>query len=243
MIFIFKKKEILIDAFTNNQCAFTNFAIERALKFIPEWWKNLPPEIVKENVPNGTMKICSGFIDLYKTGFIIPIHSDLILETSGSGDWQVKAPIAIEFGEHGRFQYGTAFDNHINLKYVTPWLLREKTGVQFLFTNPMWNNISYWNSLHVVPGITDFKTSSSSNINVFVNKINQVIHINAGTPLAHVIPLSDKKLKIKCHLVDQKEYDRLDINLSYFSFTNKRKEFKKLLEKRESESKCPFGFK
>ena len=51
------------------------------------------------------------------------------------------------------------------------------------------------------------------------------------------------KITIKCHLIDTVEEKKLDPSLSYFSFLNGHKKFKKMTEKKESESKCPFGFK
>ena len=198
---------------------------------------------VEIDVPANTIKTCDGMVDLYKSGFIIQLWTDVITVTDEFGDWKYTSKSEFKITGNNRRQFGENFDNYIHLKFVSPWIIREKTGVNFLLTSPVWNNANYWNYLHVLPGIVNFKTQSSSHVNMFVNKTNQTLHMEAGMPLVHVIPLSENKINIKCHLIDKDEEKKLDPSLSYFSFLNGHKKFKKMTEKKESESKCPFGFK
>ena len=247
MMFFFKKKEIVVDAFTTNHSAFSNFPIDRSSKFFPDWWKKLPSYNTRDvsgiEIPSSTIRKCDGLIDLYKNGFMLPLWTDLIIETDTTGKWKYISALEMKIVEHARNQYGSSFDEYIHFKLFSPWLIREKTGVNFTYIPPMWNNVNYWNHIHFLPGTVNYKTQSSSHVNVFVNKINQSINLQAGMPLLHIMPNSDKKTIIKCHLVNKQEYDKLDLFLQYTSFNNNQRIFKKMIEKKESESKCPFGFK
>ena len=255
MIFIFKKKEITIDAFTNLSVAFNSFPIRRASKSFPDWWKKHPARIMtnyhdasndnseKIDIPTATIKTCDGIFDLYNSGFIIQLWTDLTLKTSETGSWIYSSKNILNATGNSESQFGENFNNYIHIKLISPWIIKEKTGVNFLFTPTVWNNTDYWNHMHFLPGVVNYKTQSATHVNLFVNKVNQTIHMSAGIPLAHVIPLSENKINIKCHLIDDMEYQKLNVSRSYFSYFNAHKNFKKLIEQRESESKCPFGFK
>ena len=68
--------------------------------------------------------------------------------------------------------------------------------------------------------------------------------VNAGQPMVHSIPLSDRELDIKNHLISNDEFDkRLMKFTSTFSFQKRYLQSKKIIENREKEEKkCPFGF-
>jgi hypothetical protein len=50
---------------------------------------------------------------------------------------------------------------------------------------------------------------------------NTRIELEAGTPLVHLIPVTDKKVQIKCHLVDDKEYHYVSNRTLYPVFKNR----------------------
>ena len=82
MFFFFKRKKIVVDCFTDNYSINELFPIQTANNFYPDWWKNLPKTYDAMNkwglrVSQSTMKKCPAIIDLYKTGFIMPLWSDL----------------------------------------------------------------------------------------------------------------------------------------------------------------------
>ena len=44
-MFLFKKRKIVVDAFTARPAIFDTAKIQEATKFLPEWWKNLPSKV------------------------------------------------------------------------------------------------------------------------------------------------------------------------------------------------------
>jgi hypothetical protein len=222
MIF-FKKSKVVVDAFTNVTGVFEYFPIQQAHKFIPEWWKRIPgylelPNKVGLNVKTPTMKTCSGFIDLYNQGFIMPLWADLVFETKATGEYafQFSNPESNMNG-HMSSQLGNQLGNVIHLKIISPWYLKEKTGIKFLLAQPVWNHIQEHSEIIVPPGVADFKSQVVSNINMFVPAKDARYEIKNNTPMIHLIPISDKEVEIKNHLVDNTEFNKLHDQLQYHS--------------------------
>ena len=45
--------------------------------------------------------------------------------------------------------------------------------------------------------------------------------LEAGTPLAHLIPMTEKNIQVKCHLVDNNEYYNLSNRTVYPAYKNR----------------------
>ena len=233
--FFIKKRKITIDAFTNVTGVYEYFPIQNANKFVPDWWKRIPgyldlPNSVGINVKTPTLKTCSGFIDLYNKGFVLPLWADLIFETKKTGEYafQFSNPEST-MNSHMSQQFGGQIKDYIHLKLISPWYLKEKTGIKFLLFQPSWNHINSCPDFTIPPGIVDFKSQVVSNINMFVPAKDARYEVKNNTPLLHIIPLTDKDLEIKHHLVDDKEFNKIHDQLEYHStFIGKMSNNKKL---------------
>lgn len=250
MFLIFKKKKIVIDCFTKYPYVKEYSPIQKSANFFPEWWKNLNSYYDFSNkngviTKNSTIKKCNGLIDHYKTGFIVPIWSDLSIKViDESYSYQFSDRLS-EIHNHSRLQFESpVFDNLIHGKIITPWLMKEKTGIKFTLMQPLWNHIDLWDKLLIPPGLLNFSYQYGGmcpNVNFFIPKGEKEIFIAHGTPLVHIIPNSDNDIEIKNHLIDEKEYDNMTNNLfgKTITFTNKYKNQKRIIDKNK---KCPFGF-
>ena len=270
MLFKFKKKKIVVDAFTYDKAAYEFFPVSPAKRYIPDWFKKLPLlcEFKKYSDHSNfisiapTLKGCNGIIDLYKTGFILPTWADIMIQTDNRGNIDIEmaglggsdqSPInAYEI--HDKVQFGgeenVAFQNLIHCKFASPWMLAQKDNMNFKLCTPSWNHYPQLIP-HVVPGIVNGFPNGLTplNINTFWAKQDARFDISAGTPLAHIIPLSENNVEIKTHLIDSKEWLKklnLDMANSRWAFSNQRYRMKKektKIKKLDKESKCPFGFK
>lgn len=244
MVFLFfKRKKIVIDCFTTNPNAANIFPIDKSNKFYPEWWKKVPPT-VQETAKNGikfdtaTIRSCSGFIDLYNQSITIPLWADLIIETTEFKFNWVSPDSSFLITGHLTQQYASEDEilNFYHAKIISPWRFEEKTGVSFVFMDPFWNNRDYLGKYYTPPGIVEYKYNHSTEINIFAPKHLSRIEIKAGSPMAHIIPMSDNEIIIKTHLINQEEYNKkYPANI----WTNKHRYLK---EKHILEKKCPFGF-
>lgn len=247
-MFIFKKKPIHVDCFVDNYGVANIYPVAEAVHYIPMWWKNMAKTFTDRSdsgvkIETGTIKICSGFIDLYKTGLIIPMWSDVALKTKADGTWAAAFPdTSLNFCivTHRAEQYGNdVFNPYIHMKFVSPWVFKEKTGVKFLFHGCSWNIIPMFQGIHVVPGMVEYKYQVNTNVNVFVEKRDRQLNIPAGMPFAHCVPLSDRPVKVHVQLTDKNEINKLrHENIAGVStFLYRHKIMKKFNEKK---AKCPF---
>jgi hypothetical protein len=252
MNLLFRKKKLVLKAYTYNSCAYEFFTVAKAHHFYPEWWKKLPSyheQVVGVmNMRAPTMKTCAGIIDIYKHGLVLPLWSDLQIKIAEHGQWagmfsddSCKQPTS-----HPRYQIGeenAESDDCIHVKLDAPWLLVDvnKTGVSFLETGCFWNNISTQYMLQICPGVLNFKYQHSMNINTLVSKTPREFVIPANTPMTQIIPLSDRPLELQVELVSREDFFRINDKHAAACFYNKYERLKKITMQKEMQSKCPFS--
>lgn len=182
------------------------FELQPSKDFMPSWYKKLPVTVKHMGPNKGTMKTCPGVADLFRNGFVIPAWRDFYVEIN-------QGVIAVDPTDsadiHHPAQWGEALKGYSHCKLISPWRVKEKTGVDFMFTNAFWHdNQLQW---FVPNGIVNYKHQTTTNVNMVVSQkmFPNNFTIQAGTPLVQCIPLSDKKIKLHHHLVDIQEYTLL----------------------------------
>jgi len=209
--FFLKKDKIYLDCFTNEPDLATLFPFRLASEKLPGWFKHLPNGMEFHGPIRGTMKTCPGVSDLFRSGFIIVNWLDVYIDVSNNKiDWMPKPRAE----SHNSGQWDgpkTSFlKDFYHLKLVSPWKMREKTGIKWLFTNPFWYDDTF--KPLVVNGMVEYKYQHTTSVNMLVpkNMFPKNITIPAGKELAHVIPLSDKEIVLKTHVVTDNEMKKLD---------------------------------
>jgi len=246
--FFHRRNKIVLDCFTSNASAFNYTPIVKAIKTVPDWWKSLPNPgngtvFIEENEDSGShknMKRCYGFIELYKRGFILEHWCDTNIGTEydkiGFNYSNGHPP-----GSHNSSQYNNSFKDYWHLKLASPWHIKEKTGVKFMWIGASWSFEDI--PAIVMPGIFDFKYQTATNCNMFIPKTTErkEFTIKLGQPLMHGIPLSENNIEIKNHLVTEEELKKMQLfsgNFTGFPYTVS------LLKRNEkrNKKKCPFPF-
>lgn len=250
MFFFFKRRKIVIDCFTNNGAMNDLYPIDYTIKFLPKWWKSTPSTF-KVNSKYGvdldipTIKHCPSFKQLYQTGFIIPIWCDLEVRTTDN-EWKAEfSDQTFNLDYHSVHQLPKEYnDYYFNFKIQSPWLMKEKTGIKFLWNNVLWNNFNNLHKYMIVQGMIEFKNNHSCNINFMIPRKDSSISIQSGTPLVQVIPLTEHKIQIKRHVIDTNEYEKIKRYdpVSLRKFISTYNTHKKIILDNESKKKCPFGF-
>jgi hypothetical protein len=251
-MFFFKRNKIVVDAFTAMPLLTEMAPIQPIKKFLPQWWKDLPRTVdVRRSdrqltSKRGTLKVCDGFLEYNKHGFIIPMWSDLKIATTKTGKWTYDFPSDDPYPivDHPANQYGEHFANFINMKIVSPWVFQEKNGINFFWTSPTWHMSQHWGKLNILPATMNFRFHHSTNIPMFVPKRDDVIELQHGEPLIHLLPITDKEVEVKMHQITHDEFIQRS-NGSRFDrmFIGSYKARKKTAMENETKSKCPFGFK
>lgn len=259
MLFFFKKKKIVVDCFTWNEPAYQFWKIRKAITYYPELFKKMPSEfwmpLTESNVrlPSPTIKRCTGINELYKHGAIIPFWTDYVCQPKdamrqqsrlGEVDSAVRGIIA----EHPPKQFEGLFNNYVHIKFGGVWNLVEKTGIKFVWIPATYNLNNHIDNFIVPPGVSFYDWQCQTNLNIFVRKDSEDFVIKAGTPMVHIIPITEKEVEYKCHLVTEQEWrtkNTIPLNFPQILGTRNNRYWK---EKEEAErldkleKKCPFGF-
>ena len=246
-MFWFKRNEIVVDCFTYHHSIFEYYKPLNASNFIPDGWKKLPKKFDVKTFPDNpnsnmvdevaTAKTCIGFINLYRTGFIIQNHCEILIESDINGNINASpSDRNISYiNQHHRNQVWDEFyKDYSHIKLNTPWFMVEKTGVKFMYSKCTWNDTNVADNFHVLSGVLDFKIQHNVAVNFFIKK-NSILRLYAGQPLAHVIPLSEHKVKMKHHLISKEEYNN---RFNFVPATKLYSEYTRIKTKKE----CPFGF-
>lgn len=235
-MFFVKAAQITVDFFTSNSAVFAHARPAKAAQFIPNWWRQLPkPDYAPLGLmPSTSIKTCAGFTDLYGSGFIQPLWSDLNISISPTGAYEYKfADCTSDIAQHEAHQFeGSPFsDGFVHFKIHSPWVIASNSKTKWLFIPPVWNGLSI-DDMYVAPGIVQSGfTNVPLNINVFFRKRQTpVVHrLPFGLPITHIIPLSEKRVVPKYHLVSDEELNKrkYETAVSRF-FVNKFRRAKKL---------------
>ena len=239
-MFFLKRKEIILDCFTNNKSAYDFSQIKPSSNYYPNWFYTMKNKIDFETHEMATLKKCEAFLNYYRNGFIIPMWTDLGIYIENMKCKYIFADHVSTAQNHNSEQWSEFINpmEYGHLKIMSPWHIKCKKEINFMFKRPYWNYHPFDADINIVEGILNFKYQHSSHINLFL-KINQQkkLSIKFGDPLIYLLPLTDYNVKIKSHLISDKEFFELNTDLT---FINNYRIKKKILK--EKEKKCPFNF-
>ena len=244
-MFSFLKKPITLNCYTNRADVFNFAPIKKAGFYIPQWWKDLPAQHFDNGHLFGTMKGCPGFTDLYSKGFIMPLWSDVQItvgaKNTGHYHYQFSDKISV-ISTHPQVQRGSAFleQDYQHLKLESPWLFSCDENVSFLQIGAIWDDHTP-ETMSVLHGVQNFKYQYSTHINTIWRRKEtpEISMLNFGQPITHFIPLTERKVVFKLHLVSDTTIKNLRSISTRVSFVGKYKNTKKMLKV----NGCPFHFK
>lgn len=225
MMHFFKKREIVLECFTDRPELITDAPIDKAYNYMPEWWKALPRPCLKqgEMSANANMRHCPGIVELYKNSIAIPLWSDLKIMVVAKSDesreyrWQFADKVST-ISVHPASQRGDYLpeQSYQHLKLDTPWMLKTNKFVKWAWYGAVWN-VDAPESFIVPPGVDEYYYQHSSNINIFVPKNNEIkeVVIPFRQPLVLLTPMSDEKVRVKHTLVSREELLKIDHVGSY----------------------------
>lgn len=216
MFFWFKRKEVVIDLFTYDFEVYEKFKIKPSKYHFPEWWKKLP----SYDLPAGAimkdrrqlnMRYCSGFIDFYKQSLALPMWRQVEFKiTTDNYEWVSNEDITIVAPNKEQFA-GLLPEHNLNIcKINTPWAFSSKKNnidlliVDNIFSKPSPNFIA-------APGILPGSPGGVLNI-IFIVKhteSEETFTYAVNEPLVHFVPLTDKKVRLKYHMIEFKKFDML----------------------------------
>ena len=212
---MFRKKEIVVNCYTYKSDVYNYFPIVETKKTFPAWLKKVKNSYFNsENDYFESVKSCPAFVGYFLQGFVLPMWSDLALEVGKSGSdtykWQYS-DLQSQIGIHPYIQFGLSEKEYQHFKLCSPWAISCTEDVPFLFSGPSWRFGDIPETVEILNGVVSYKTNAGTNVNMLVKRTetNQEFIIKAATPLVHIIPLTEKKLVIKTHLVTKETWDSI----------------------------------
>ena len=211
-------KKIIVNAYTNRQEIFEYSKLKPSSEFVPSWWKDLPskPELVNTPEYLGyklNMRGCPGFVDLYKLGYMLPLWSDLLVEVGAKGDTSYRWQFSDQYSDatvhpdhqRNKFLPDTEYQH---IKINAPWLLETKEDLNWAVVPPTWN-VDNPENIIIPPGVLNFKYQRQINANLLIkrDKESKIIKIKFHQPLMQIIPLTEKPVEFRFHLISNEEWE------------------------------------
>lgn len=178
---------------------------------------------------------CPGIFDLFNQGWIVPMWHDVLIKTENNknsfaymypsdnivNSLSGREPVSRHADELAKFIPKRPWSLNPVIKFNTPWHIIAPKGVKFIVLPINYPDTFEFES---ATGILDPGHSNEINFQVFWNVLNAEYVLKAGTPMCHIIPLSDEKFKVVCRDMNDsdKKWNEKYKFLRGFTFTTKR---------------------
>lgn len=237
MIFNFKKRK-KIEFFSYIPGVAEAFPVKEAKEFKPKWMeqcrKDYKEKLAETNVKFNHVYQCPGIFEMYKHGFIIPLWADVVIKADLARRGFGYATAIIDHPEQeNRIVIDKHQDEvskiipprHYSLPFVikinSPWSVVAPKGVKFLMLP-----ISYPDTYEFdnAVGILDPGVSNEINFQIWWNVMDGEVVLKAGTPMVHLIPISEDKFDLEVRDANAHDKEWLDKRryFQYFSFRPRR---------------------
>ena len=168
---------------------------------------------------------CPGIFDLFKYGYVIPLSKDIMITPKGedfhynfhlSQNPQYVSPFGIQ-GQNAELIARPPWSANFLIKIITGWHVIAPKGVKFLVLPIAYpDTFNFTNTI----GIMNPALSTEINLQLFWNTTDETKEtvVRAGTPLAQLIPLSEKKYQMVQRTMNQQDSDWVvKVNSAYES--------------------------
>jgi len=221
MLIFSKSKKVIVDFITFDYKTYEYFPIDKSNKFIPQWWKDIPQEYgnnlfkTKANRLN-TLKRCPGFMDVFRYSYTMPLWTSceiIVDDRAGEHGYSTFCADGSTIDSHPASQAGNFLTSNslIHFKFNAPWYgySSKKRDLLWNWSPATWNNSSLLNDLIIPTAFRNFRGGTGTNIHTFMNsEKSDVLYLEAGVPMIHMTPMTDKKVEVKCHY-DPDWYNKL----------------------------------
>lgn len=216
---------VYLDCYTYRQDVYEFAKIQSATRFYPNWWKKLKNtigvvdpnnELLEERLAP-TMRGCVGFTNFFRKSLCIPLWSDLrvtIGPTNSKFHKWYFADRASKISVHEQEQRGDFMPDadYQHLKLDAPWHIKCKEEVYFAFIDPVWTSDTVEGGIITTPGLLEFKHQHSVNINMLFERdpnIHRIIDLPYNHPLVFLIPLTERRVILRYHMVTREEFEAI----------------------------------
>ena len=210
-----------IEFFHNEPSIIENFPIIESKDLKLNWVHKTKQDyqnIVKEsgNPPFAHLSRCPGIFDLFKYGYIVSLHKDILVKPESNTNFKcqvMRDKLPPEDEWIGGFRITDQIQSR-NLITNPPWakdfIIKIDTGWHVIVPKGLkliMLPIAYPDTFDFTStiGILDPAISTEVNFQIFWNGTESETLIKAGTPLGQIIPLSEKKYQMVQRYMNQQD--------------------------------------
>ena len=215
-MFLFRKSKLVLDLVISeeNIKTYNLFPAVETRRIIPEWFKTCPKSSFNWSkfIPYRTVRGCPGIINYINSGFVTPLWSDVNIKTNPEQiEWYSAKEDPNFFQYHETLGQSPGFyNNQFMLNTMSPWKIQKrKQDIKIISVFAQYHH-SKSLPYSLMQGTVNTKMTTALNFFIAFPKTNATYELKAGDIFIQYIPLSDKQLVIKNHLVSKQEF----INLS-----------------------------
>lgn len=177
---------------------------EKAIDFMPEWFKNIPlhepgynGNKMSNHAPSGTsftVKGCSPFLDTFMTGYIFQLAVDVEFRWNEEGaflpDWMVEDYRPIELQAKYQAEGLPMIPNGSDLiyKFASGWKMETPKGFSTLFTHPLNRDDLPFRTFSGVVETDRYKLPTEFPFQLSVPDGATSLTLKKGTPICQAIP-------------------------------------------------------
>ena len=212
--------------------AFDLFKPNYAYKFAPDWFEKLDKTLPHRSehdvlLQMSTVRHCPAIKSSLSSGFIIPLWTDISIRIDKDFFGFQCADGMTQIRSHPRVQFQNFYNDFHHAKIISPWQIVQNKSTEIFWTAPFYfhNRPTDW---IVLPGHRRFDLNNETHINLFfpIKESPYDVFMSAGTPLVHLIPLTEEFPKLKVNLAESEDSFNLQKpNLPFFtnSYTKRYK--------------------
>lgn len=214
-----------------------SFPIKKTQEVLPKWVYNAKADYMKSDKKDMHLYKCPGIFDMFTTGYVVTNWLDIEIKTNDVG-FSVTIPDPtiqellgkdiVQSQNHdgiAKFIPKRPWSVKSILKINTPWHVIVPKNVKLLMIPLPYPDTFEFESCI---GMLDPSISSEINIQGYWNVVNNSHILKAGTPLCHLIPITEENLNLIVR--DKNEKDNFWLKkrkyLNYFSFILNRQKVK-----------------
>lgn len=207
---MFRKKPVQITAFISEEYegAAKCFPIARASRHIPKWWKDIP-SAASLDISHRSMRSCPGIVNTFKTGFVLTLWSDLLIE-SNQNAWRYQFSDGQSvIVEHSNVNANGFYNDHWIFKLESPWILQSSRDMKIAFCDFFYGSNAA-RPYQIPYGINEtLDKKMHTNVFLFLQKQVGSLMLRASTPMFHLLPLTEDAVTVTTEIISQKQMMKL----------------------------------
>ena len=242
--FFRRNKPVYIDCYTTHGFIYEHAQPRPAKEFTPKWLKDIPVKLPVDGdgLSEGkTIRMCSGLNQLLDSGFIIPMWCDFKVKlgdkTHTHYKWLMSAE-QLQASLHPAEQRGSYLPEteYSHVKLDNYWNFQCDEPIKFAMIDNTW----MWDKPDdvIIPaGVIDFHYQHGAHVNIFFKRGDEdkEIFIKHGQPLVQLVPLTERPVVFRYHLLTEPEMRKINSLSGIIKFIGSE------YHKRKNPKYCPYS--